>query len=118
VYFLPGQNEDFVTLHYVESWTKSRLRPAVLVLRPRDALQSECVLARLKAGLARHSSRRPKRLLVFVNPRGGVGLAKKVFKTSAAPIMALCDVECTVEVTTGPGHVVEAIESCCDLEER
>ena len=56
------------------------------------------------------SEGRPKRLLVFINPFGGVGKAEKVFSEKVKPLFDLAGVACDVVVTERANHAQELLQ--------
>ncbi len=52
--------------------------------------------AALKRACLPYSSKRPRRLLVFVNPYGGKGTAPKIYRERAAPVFEAAGIECNV----------------------
>lgn len=54
--------------------------------------------------------RRPKRVLVFVNPYGGKGLAPKIYTEKVAPLLQLAGVEVDCVVTQRADHAKDMIE--------
>ena len=64
----------------------------------------------MDAQLQRVSEGRPKRLLVFINPFGGVGKAEKVFSEKVKPLFDLAGVACDVVVTERANHAQELIQ--------
>ena len=64
----------------------------------------------MDAQLQRVSEGRPKRLLVFINPFGGVGKAEKVFSEKVKPLFDLAGVACDVVVTDRANHAQELLQ--------
>lgn len=54
--------------------------------------------------------KRPKRLLIFVNPFGGKGRASHLYKTQVSRLLELADVETTVVMTKYANHARDTVE--------
>ncbi|XP_003738602.1 ceramide kinase [Galendromus occidentalis] len=52
---------------------------------------------------------RPKKLLVFINPFGGKKKARSIYYKKASPVFQVCGIQCTVVITTHPGHSKEYV---------
>ncbi|XP_037371042.1 LOW QUALITY PROTEIN: ceramide kinase [Talpa occidentalis] len=53
---------------------------------------------------------RPRRLLVFINPRGGKGRGKRIYERKVAPLFALAAVSTEVIVTDRANHAKEMLD--------
>ncbi|KHN75077.1 Ceramide kinase [Toxocara canis] len=54
--------------------------------------------------------KRPKTLLIFVNPYGGKGRAKKIYAKQVELILALADIECEVVMTQRANHAFDELK--------
>jgi ceramide kinase len=57
------------------------------------------------------AKKRPKRLLVFINPYGGVGKAEKVFETKVKPLFDLTGIRYQVIVTERANHAHDLLQT-------
>lgn len=66
--------------------------------------------ALLQAKLAKLRERRPKRLIVFVNPYGGKGNALYLYNSRVKHLLELAEVEATLVVTKYANHARDTVE--------
>ena len=55
--------------------------------------------------------KRPKKLLVFINPYGGRRKAKQTYDSIVGPIFEMCEIQCTVITTQYKDHAKEYVEN-------
>lgn len=103
----------YVDVHYIEEEDKRILRNNVVRFcgteEKCDALHSE---------IQQHLQdvKRPKRLLVVINPDSGKRKGEKVYKKYAAPLFKMCNIQTHIVVTPRPSEMREMLMSM-DLSE-
>lgn len=113
-----GRHLDCMTIHYAkqEMKTVSKWRWKKLVLRQMTDSDSSDVMVKWKQTLVNairpYSAQRPKRLLVFINPYGGLGEAKHIFKHKVVPLFSATGVEYEVIETERANHAMEHMRDC------
>lgn len=70
----------------------------------------EWIYRQIKQNLDKYESRRPKRLLVFVNPFGGKGKALHLYKSQVKRLLLLAGIETKLIVTRYANHARDTIE--------
>ena len=106
--------EDQLTLLYINEngnhWSPKSLtlkhENPEIIIKWRDRFQLILDNQKLK---------RPKRLLIFVNPYGGKGQAMKINETTIQPLLTKCHVESQVLMTERPNHAKDILQTC-DLD--
>ena len=56
--------------------------------------------------------KRPKKLLVFINPFGGKGQAWKINESIIQPLFRKCHIESQVLITERPNHAIDVLKTC------
>ena len=115
-------SDDALLLHYLDvhyfeadkknkyKWRKKTLsfeskQLSLVMLYERDLRKS------FEEYLSARSSERPKRLLVFINPVGGKGSAKRKYDKYVRPVFDCAGIEVHVVMTTHQNHAREHVQT-------
>jgi ceramide kinase len=86
------------TIHYAEQDDENKWKYHSLILRHSDPLQVSSWVKTLQNHL-QYFTRRPKKLLLFVNPFGGKKNALKIYEKFGKPLFHIAGVDVTVNVS-------------------
>lgn len=103
-----GKQESTLTVHYIKDCKEKKLVHNTLIL---SGSESDCsTTAETINSLLLSVHKRPRRLLVFVNPESGRRKGKKVYE-KVAPLFSLCKITTDVVITERKNHAKTLLES-------
>jgi len=105
-----GPTATCLTLHYVVSTAKNVWKYRATTLRHDEPEVVDRWATFINEILANITGR-PRRLLVFVNPFGGKGLAQKMYNKKIAPLFKLANINCKVVVTERANHAKDLLQT-------
>ncbi|VDK45607.1 unnamed protein product [Anisakis simplex] len=100
-------------LYFAEKKNKCRWRIREVVARFTTSSEKKHWLDELSNAL-KELKQRPKTLLIFVNPYGGKGKAKKVYAEQVELILKMANIDCEVVMTQRANHAFDELKNLVD----
>ncbi|KAK2183207.1 hypothetical protein NP493_320g02047 [Ridgeia piscesae] len=92
------------SIWFIERYQQHRWRPRHVSFHSRDSSVAQKWVDRIKTILSRSELKRPRSLLIFINPIGGRKKGPSIYHKVAAPLFELADVSCDVVMTQRRNH--------------
>ena len=109
-------NNRPLVIHYVKKDKKNvnKLLWKRLILNGSNLTRWKKAVSAAVTFAVKEIEQRPKRLLIFVNPYGGVGEARKVFKTEVGPLFCAAGIEFEMIETERANHALDLLKNDFD----
>ncbi|VDM97503.1 unnamed protein product [Thelazia callipaeda] len=95
--------------YFAEKWTKRRWRIRTITALFTTTVEKKLWLDALNSAL-HDLEQRPKTLLIFINPFGGKGNAKKIFSKQVTKILEMAGIHCDVILTQRANHAFDYLK--------
>ncbi|XP_064632079.1 ceramide kinase-like isoform X2 [Lineus longissimus] len=99
-------------VYIIRRITKHRWRDRKILFQCRDAKTCQLWVSKIQDCLFAPEYNRPRKLLVFVNPHGGLRKGQKIYAEKVAPLLELAAVSTEVVVTKRANHARDMLLEC------
>ncbi|KAI0233114.1 Ceramide kinase [Lamellibrachia satsuma] len=102
-------DSTFFSIWFIERYQQHRWRPQHVSFQSRDSTVAQQWVDRMQAILSAPELKRPRSLLLFINPICGRKKGPSIFQKTARPLFELAGVSCDVVMTERHNHAKDVL---------